>query len=345
VASNLNGPLLAKSPPGDSSRLFIVEQGGVIRILQGGQVLSTPFLSVSNIISASGEQGLLGLAFHPDYAQNGRFFVHYSDDSGGDTVVAEYARSPNNPNVAVSSPVAVVLTQDQPYANHNGGSIEFGSDGMLYIALGDGGSGGDPQNNGQNLNSRLGKILRIDVTNLPFTPAGGYPGALPEIWDIGMRNPYRLSFDACTGDLYIGDVGQDSREEIDFEPALQGHKNYGWRLKEGVNCYNPSSNCDPMGITTSPILDYGHGLGCAVMGGYVYRGSAIPGLRRSYLYGDDCSGRIWRTTVTGGTASPPSELTSDLGSSGMKISSFGQDAAGEVYVVDLGGDVYRISPE
>jgi len=343
VATGLNGPLLAKSSPGDNTRLYIVEQGGVIRILQGGQVLGTPFLNVANVITASGERGLLGLAFHPNYAQNGRFFIHYSDLSGN-TVIAEYVRSAN-PNVANPNPVGTVMTQTQPYANHNGGSIEFGSDGMLYIALGDGGSGGDPQNHAQDVNSRLGKILRIDITTLPFTPMGNYPGGLPEVWDIGMRNPFRMSFDACNGNLYIGDVGQDAHEEIDFEPALQGNKNYGWRLKEGSFCYNPASNCDPGAITTAPILDYDHGSGCAVMGGYVYRASAVPALRGSYFYGDYCSGRIWRTKVTGGVASPPVELTNDLVSAGMNISAFGQDAAGQVYVVDLNGDVYRIDPE
>jgi glucose/arabinose dehydrogenase len=344
VASGLSSPVLVKSAPGDTSRLFVVQQGGLIRIVQNGQVLGTPFLNVSSLIASGGEQGLLGLAFHPNYAQNGRFFIHYSDNSGGDTVIAEYARSANA-NVASPNAVGTVLTQDQPFDNHNGGSIEFGGDGMLYVALGDGGDGGDPLNNAQNVNTLLGKILRLDVTSLPVMPAGNYPGALPEIWDIGMRNPWRVSFDPCTGDLYIGDVGQSIREEVDFEPAQSGHKNYGWRLKEGKICYNPSSNCDPASSTTAPVLDYDHGSGCAIAGGYVYRGSSIPGLRGSYLFGDYCSGRIWRTTVSGGTASAPVELTNDLGSGGLNISSFGQDAAGEVYVVDHNGAIYRIDAE
>ena len=344
VANGLSSPVLAKSAPGDD-RLFIVEQGGTVRILDNGTLLDPPFLDVSGIINAGGEQGLLGLAFHPSYATTGRFFVHYSAQGDGHTVIAEYVRSAD-PNVADPTPVAIVLEQDQPEGNHNGGSIEFGKDGMLYIFLGDGGGGGDNHGtigNGQDLTTKLGKVLRIDVTTLPYqSPAGNLVGGAPEIWDYGVRNPWRDSFDPCTGDLYIGDVGQGSWEEVDVEPQGMGNQNYGWRRMEGTHCYE--QNCDMTGITL-PVVEYDHGQGCSVTGGYVYRGAAIPGLRGTYFYGDYCQGRIWTFFYAGGQATQQAEVTDDLQSAGISISSFGQDNDGEVYVVDHGGAVYKIEAE
>lgn len=351
VGGSFNNPVLATHSRGDTSRLYVVEQSGFIRIIKDGNTLPTPFLdldaAVGGDFTSGGERGFLGLAFHPDYETNGRFFVHHSD-GGGDTQIVEFKRSAD-PDVADPTPVATVLTVGQPESNHNGGSIEFGADGMLYIFLGDGGGGGDqhpPIGNGQNLATLLGKISRIDVTTLPYTiPAGNFVGGEPEIWDYGLRNPWRDSFDACTGDLYIADVGQGEWEEVNIEPAGQGGKNYGWRCFEGNHDYN--ANCGPNAATSvAPQVEYSHNLGgCSITGGYVYRGSAIPALRGTYFYGDYCSGKIWSLVYANGQASAPVELTQDLQSGSLAISGFGQDAAGEVYVVDHGGSVFRIAAE
>jgi glucose/arabinose dehydrogenase len=358
VATGLNAPLLVKAAGADNTRLYVLQQSGQIRLIKDGALVAEPFLDISDLLTAGGERGLLGLAFHPDYETNGRFFVHYSSDgsgglNAGDTVVAEFKRSAD-PDVADPVQVAEILTQAQPESNHNGGSIEFGADGMLYIGLGDGGSGGDPSpshgpiGNGQNPDTFLGKILRIDVTTLPYTiPAGNITmaGFRPEIWDYGVRNPFRLSFDACTGDLYIGDVGQDLWEEIDVEPAGQGQKNYGWRCFEGTHDFNMT--CGPNAASSvPPVTEYQHiDNNKSVTGGYVYRGSAIPALRGTYFYGDFNSGRVWTLVWSNGQATDPIDISTDLDTLGTNISSFGQDAAGEVYIVDYGGIVYRIDPE
>ncbi len=350
IATGLSSPVLAKGAGNDATRLYIVEQSGTIRIVKDGVLLPTPFLDVDAATNGDftfgGERGFLGLAFHPDYEQNGRFFVHYSD-GGGDTKIEEYHRSAD-PDVADPTPVGTVLTVNQPESNHNGGSIEFGADGMLYIFLGDGGGGGDQHGqigNGQNLNTLLGKVSRIDVTTLPYAvPAGNFQGGSPEIWDYGVRNPWRASFDVCTGDLYIGEVGQNAWEEIDVEPAGQGGKNYGWRCREGMHDYN--QNCGPnAGTAVDPVIEYPHAGDCSVSGGYVYRGSAIPSLRGTYFYGDYCSGHIWSFVWSNGQISGETDRSDDLQSNGMNISSFGQDVDGEVYVVDHGGTVYRIDAE
>jgi glucose/arabinose dehydrogenase len=351
IASGFTRSVLAKAAPGDDSRLYVVEQGGVIRVIKDGVLLDQPFLDIDDLVAYSGnindERGLLGLAFHPTFAASGRFFVHYSDQaSGGDTVIAEYKRSAADPDVADPTGV-VVLTQKQPEINHNGGSIEFSpTDGKLYIGLGDGGGAEDQHGatgNGQDLSTKLGKMLRIDVDALPYTiPVGNMSGAnvAPEIWDYGLRNPWRFSFDACTGDLYVADVGQYLWEEINVEPAGQGNKNYGWRLVEGNHCFNPATDCDPAGDTVLPVAEYAHNPHCSVTGGYVYRGGAIPGLRGYYFYGDYCSGQIWVLKWAGGAASEPVAL--DLGS-GLAITSFGQDNAGNVYVVDRATEtVFRV---
>jgi glucose/arabinose dehydrogenase len=354
VAGGLDLPILVKSAPGDPSRLFVVSQQGRILVIRDGTLLPEPFLDIDALvpdISGNNERGLLGLAFHPHYAQNGRFFVHYTDTntSPGDAMIAEYNRGAN-PDQADPTQVALLLTQVDAESNHNGGSIEFSpQDGFLYIGFGDGGGAGDLHGtigNGQDLSTLLGKILRIDVSSLPYKiPSGNMSGAgvRPEIWDYGLRNPYRFSFDACNGDLYIGDVGQNAYEEIDIEPAGQGNKNYGWRLMEGMHCYNPS-DCDMSGLTM-PVVEYPHGQGCSVTGGYVYRGKAIPWLRGVYFYGDFCSGRIWTLRYQNGMAIEVVDRTPDLESQDLDISSFGQDYDGEVYVVDrTGGRIFRVDP-
>jgi glucose/arabinose dehydrogenase len=359
VTSGLDRPVYVGSPPGDTARLFVAEQAGRVHVIENGTRESTPFLDiVSKVTRSANEQGFLGLAFHPDYAQNGRFFVHYSTNATGtldtgDTVISEFRRSAADANTADPASERVLLTQSQPYGNHNGGSIEFGPDGFLYIGLGDGGLANDPQGNGQSTSTLLGKILRIDVdatTSGPYgIPAGNLTGAgaRPEIWAYGLRNPWRFSFDACTGDLWMGDVGQNAWEEINFEPAGQGLRNYGWRLKEGEVCFNPTSNCDPGDATVAPVAVYDNDAeGCSVTGGYVYRGSRIPSLRGTYIYADFCSGNFWTIRMQSGQADVQ-RITSDINPSGLtQISSFGRDARGELYVtVFEGGAVYRIDSE
>ncbi|MBI5533487.1 MAG: PQQ-dependent sugar dehydrogenase [Deltaproteobacteria bacterium] len=338
IASGLSAPLFATSPAGDA-RLFVVEQGGRIRIIQGGAVLPTPFLDVSASISTGGERGLLGLAMHPGYASNGRFWINYTDTSGN-TAVVEYKASTTDPNVADPQPVRVLLGIAQPFANHNGGMLAFGPDGYLYIGMGDGGSGGDPQGNGQNPQSELGKILRVDVDSYPTPAPGNMPGGNPHVWDMGVRNPWRFSFDRATGDLYIADVGQNAWEEVNVEPAGQGHRNYGWNTMEGTHCYQPSSGCSQAGLTL-PVAEYSHDNGCSITGGYAYRGAAIPCLQGRYLYADYCSHRIWSFVWNGSAATDPKELTAEL-DPGDSITSFGEDAQGEAYVVTAAGTVYRI---
>jgi len=336
VAAGLERPVEVQDPGDGSGRLFIVEQAGRILILQNGALLPTPFLDIRDKVTRAGnEQGLLGLVFHPAYAQNGRFFVHYSDNNG-DTMVARLQVSAD-PNIADAASETPVLTADQPYPNHNGGTLAFGPEGYLYIGLGDGGSGGDPLGNGQRTDTVLGKILRLDVDS-----GGAYsiPSDNPfgnEIWAYGLRNPWRFSFDQLTYDLYIGDVGQGAREEIDFLPAgSPGGANFGWNIMEADEPYSGGS---AEGLIP-PVASYGHGVspgGCSVTGGYVYRGGALPEWQGIYLYGDYCTGIIWGLLRTGGAWQ-----NQILFQTGFNISSFGQDASGELYLTDLGGAVYRL---
>ena len=343
VASGLDEPLYVTAPPGDPSRLFVVEQTGRIRVVTGAVLRGAPFLDLSSAVSCCGERGLLGLAFHPDYAVNGRFFVNYTDVDG-DTVVAEFMRGAD-PEVADPAPRRVLFTVEQPFANHNGGMLAFGPDGLLYVGLGDGGGEGDPFGNAQRLDTKLGKILRIDVDTHPTPPSGNVGGGDPDVWDFGLRNPWRFSFDRATGDLYIGDVGQDSFEEIDVEPRGQGGRNYGWNVTEGLHCFRAAS-CDTAGITL-PVTEYDHGSGdCSVTGGYVYRGAAIPELSGRYLYGDFCSNRVRSFVWDGAAATDARELTADLETDVLgAITSFGEDAAGEVLIVDRRGAIFRIVRE
>ena len=337
---------IAITHAGDS-RLFITEQSGRIVIHDGTSMLPIPFLDIRSIVGDNeNEQGLLSVAFHPNYSSNGYFFVDYTD-LNGDTVVARYSVSPADPNRADPNSARIILEIDQPYGNHNGGQLQFGPDGYLYIGMGDGGAGGDPQNRAQNLGSLLGKMLRIDVDREEGSRRYGIPSSNPfvgdyvardEIWALGLRNPWRFTFDRLTGDMFIGDVGQGEIEEIDFQPASSsGGENYGWRRMEGTRCYNPSSNCNP-GNLVLPILEYDHSHGCSVTAGYRYRGSRYAQLYGYFLYGDYCGGQIWgaRPNQTGGWTN---EL---LLMSNITISTFGEDVNGELYVAHHGGAIYRI---
>jgi uncharacterized protein (TIGR03437 family) len=341
VATGLASPIYVTSARDGSGRLFIVEQAGRIRILAGGSVRPTPFLDIRDQVRSGGEMGLLGLAFHPDYTNNGRLFVNYTRDgpAGLETVISEFAVSPGNPDAAVRESERILLTFSQPFENHNGGMVEFGPDGFLYIATGDGGSGGDPQRNGQSLNTLLGKILRIDVNSgvpygiPPDNPFLAGPGR-DEIYAYGLRNPWRFSFDRETGRLFAGDVGQNRLEEIDI---IARGGNYGWNIMEGTQCYSPSSNCSTAGLTL-PIHEYGRGLGVSVSGGYVYRGGTVPSLFGKYIFADFGSGRVWALSELSGGQWRVEELLR----TGLSVSSFGEDENGEVYLVDYGGSIRQI---
>lgn len=333
VSDGLRHPVYVTHARDGSGRLFIVEQPGRIRIVHQGRMRGTPFLDIAGLVRYGGEQGLLGLAFHPSYKTNGRFFVNYTRRPDGATVVAEFKVS-RNPEVA-GTEEKQLLVVPQPYANHNGGMVEFGPDGFLYIALGDGGAGGDPGNRGQNPNELLGKLLRIDVDqgmsyaiprDNPFASGGGRP----EVFASGLRNPWRFSFDRKTGELWAADVGQNAWEEID---VVQRGGNYGWRIMEGGHCFLPREGCMQKGLVP-PVAEYAHERGrCSITGGYVYRGAKLPSLDGAYLYGDYCSGEIF-SLVNG--------VQQILLPTGLSISSFGQDEEGELYVVDHGGAVHRI---
>ena len=340
-------PLYLTSPPGDS-RLFIVEKGGVIRIVKDGSLLPSPFLDLSSKVSGGPEQGLLGLAFDPGYATNGRFIVHYTDVSGNTTLSA-YRVSATDPDQADPATETILLTVEQPFPNHNGGQILFGPDGMLYLGLGDGGSGGDPGGRGQSLADLLGDILRLDVSSgtsytvPPDNPFVGQTGPRPEVWSYGLRNPWRFSFDAATGDLYIGDVGQNVWEEVDVVAAAAGAgrgANFGWNVTEGRHCY-ASPGCDTSQFTM-PVLEYSHAQGCSISGGYVYRGAAIPALQGHYFYADYCQGWVRSFRLENGQAVDAHQWPTLA--PGGAVPSFGQDAAGELYVMNSEGRVFRIVP-
>jgi glucose/arabinose dehydrogenase len=346
VVSGLRNPLDLQSVPGDRERLYVVEQGGRVRVVRNGQLQSTSFLDVSGRISSGGERGLLGLAFHPLFATNRRFFVNYTNPRG-DTHVAELRAA--SADAADPGSERVLLVVPQPFANHNGGGLAFDGSGRLLIALGDGGSGGDPLNSGQRLDTLLGKILRIDVdSGNPYAvpadnPFLGTPGAAAEIWAYGLRNPFRISVDRPSGDLYIGDVGQDRIEEIDVGlAARRGGENYGWRTLEGSLCFSPESGCNRSGLTM-PVHEYSHAEGCSVTGGVVYRGCRMPDLAGTYFFGDFCSGFVRSFRLVDGRASDVRDWTAGLRGIDSP-SSFGLDADGEVYVVDYDGEVYRLEP-
>ncbi len=332
VASGLSRPVDVQTANDGTNRLFIIEKYGAIRILENGQLLDEPFLKIDDRVNDnSNEMGLLGLAFHPDYEQNGYFYVNYTG-SGGDTRISGFHASGN---IADSNSESILLTIGQPYPNHNGGAVAFGPDGYLYLGLGDGGLAGDPHKNGQNTSTLLGKILRIDVNS-------GDPYVVPsdnpfgnEVWAYGLRNPWRISFDRANGDLWIGDVGQGEWEEIDYFPAgsVNG-ANYGWSIMEGNHGYDG----EPQPGLLLPVAEYSHssGDGCSVTGGYVYRGS-MPEWNGIYIYGDYCSGKIWGLLQSNGTWQ-----NQFLFSVGITITSFGEDEAGELYFASDSGDVYKL---
>lgn len=346
VVSGLSEALLVLSPPGDSNRLFVVQQDGVVRVIRNDTLLATPFISLAGLVAGGNEQGLLGMAFHPQYATNGRFYLNYTNTLG-DTRIVRYTVS-GDPNVANPVSTDTVLAVDQPFANHNGGHIVFGPDGYLYIGLGDGGGAGDPRGNGQAMNTLLGKLLRVDVSGasgytVPASnPFVGRTDTLPEIWARGLRNPWRFTFDRQTGDLYLADVGQNQREEVNVQPAGSSGQNYGWNVMEGLRCFAPSSGCDQTGLTL-PVLDYNHTAGCSVTGGYVYRGTRVPMLAGHYLYADYCAGFVRGFTWLSGFATDQRDWPA-LAPGGL-VPSFGEDVRGELYVISRGpAAIYRIVP-
>ena len=351
VASGFNSPLYLTHAGDGSGRLFVLEQGGYIFVVNpqdGSYDDFTLFLDVSTLLSQDvfqggyTERGLLGLAFHPNYAETGLVFVNHTDQNG-DTIIARYAVSTDDPNQLDAASRVELLKIPQLFYDHNGGQMAFGADGYLYIGVGDGGSLGDnPGAPAQNLSSLLGKILRIDVNADPYrvpedNPFVGVEGAQPEIWAYGLRNPWRFSFDRATGDLYIGDVGQFGYEEIDMQPAGEGGgQNYGWYNYEGLHPYREREALENM---TLPVAEYPHIVGCAVTGGYVYRGAALPELQGVYLFGDYCTGRTWALRQNDADEWQVQPFIE----TGLTISSFGEDEAGELYLVDFKGDILRLA--
>ncbi|HEX2485179.1 MAG TPA: PQQ-dependent sugar dehydrogenase [Myxococcota bacterium] len=362
VASGLSSPIYAASPPGDP-RLFIVERGGVIRILEGGAILPTAFLDIHERVDTGGEGGLLSIAFAPDYATSRAFYVYYTTDGNPMTSrISRFRANAANPNVADDDPTQekILLSVNQPETNHKGGTVAFGPDGMLYMGFGDGGGQFDPGERAQDPTTLLGKMIRLDVAFAQFTddyaipddnPFVGPDGIDDEIWAIGFRNPFRFSFDRETGDLYVGDVGQNTTEEIDFEPAgLPGGRNYGWDVMEGTNCVEAPDPGEPPCNDPSlvlPVHEYGHGQGLSVTGGVVYRGSRVPELEGHYLFADYSANKVWSFEpdgvggIVGDVVDRTSELAPDQGAIGGVVA-FGEDADGDVYLVDLGGEVFHV---
>ena len=346
VAGGLESPVGIANAGDGSERLFVLEQVGRIRIVRDRELVGTPYLDLTDRVgSSANEQGLLGLAFHPDYANNGTFFVNYTDRQG-DTVVSRFSVSAD-PDRADSASETQILTIPQPAGNHNGGHLAFSPDGFLYVGTGDGGGAGDQYGNGQNGSTLLGAMLRLDVDGAqPYAvPAGnpfvGDPAVRDEIWATGLRNPWRYSFDRLTGDLYIADVGQNQYEEVNFQPsAAAGGQNYGWPIMEGQHCFPSDRDCVQAGLTL-PVTEYDHSQGCSVTGGYVYRGQQFPALAGIYVYGDFCSGRLWGLAP----AQEGAWKAAEVAQVDIRISAFGEDEAGELYLVDrAGGELYNIVP-
>jgi glucose/arabinose dehydrogenase len=328
VVSGLQEPTFVGAPRNEPGKLYVVEKPGRILVVQNGRVRTKPFLDIRSLVGSNdSEQGLLSVAFHPSYPTNHRFFVDYTDRNGN-TRVVEYR---SNGTAALPGSARQLLFVHQPYANHNGGQVQFGPDGKLYVGMGDGGSGGDPGNRAQNLNSRLGKLLRLNVDRA---------GARWEIAGYGLRNPWRFSWDRATGNLYIGDVGQNDWEEVDVRtPAQQRFlSNYGWRVWEGRSRYTLGQSVNPRGRLVFPILVYSHSVGCSITGGYVYRGKAVPAARGRYFYGDYCQGTIWSLRVVNGKLREVRREPFKV----SNLSSFGEGAAGELYAVGLGGELYKL---
>ena len=333
-------------PEDKSGLIFVTEQRGLIQAFaadhpeQGSHV----FLDITNRVNSGGEEGLLGLAFDPNYQENGYFYVYYSATNPRRSIVSRFRVEQANPTVTSPLSEVVILEVDQPFANHNGGQMAFGPDGYLYIGLGDGGGAGDPQGNGQNLGTLLGKILRIDVRDLPVTgeykipvdnPFVGTTGARGEIWAFGLRNPWRFSFDRATGLLWAGDVGQNKWEEIDI---ITKGANYGWNTMEGFHCYSPAIGCNQAGLTL-PLVEYDHSQGCSVTGGYVYKGDKIPLLKGYYIFGDYCSGNIWALGYLNNSVTQNTLLVE----SKLNITSFGEDLAGDLFILSGQGGIYSLA--
>jgi len=346
VATGLSFPVFVTAAPGDTSRLFIVEKGGTVRILKDGALLPTPFIDLSARVTTGMEQGLLGMAFHPIDGRVVLSFTVSGTTGGGKSRIATFTTGAN-PDQLDPASEALVLEVDQPYSNHNGGDVAFGPDGYLYIGLGDGGAGGDPQGHGQRRDDLLGSLLRLDIDHgLPYTvpasnPFVGQAGIRPELWNWGMRNPWRFSFDRANGNLYIADVGQNAWEEVDVQPASSsGGENYGWNKLEGTHCYG-GGGCSSTGMVP-PVIEYNHDDGCSITGGYVYRGTAIPAIAGTYFYSDYCEGWVRSFVYQGGRATDPRSWP-DL-ATGQQVTSFGQDARGELYIAVANGTIYRIAP-
>ena len=348
MADLLDAPVDVTTAGDGTGRVFVVEQGGTIRIVAEDRLVEAPFLDISDRLTSGGERGLLGLAFHPDFPADPRLFVDYTD-TNGDTVVSSFTVDPSTPEVADPASELILLTIAQPYANHNGGAVTFGPDGMLYVAMGDGGSGGDPQGNGQRLDTLLGKILRIDVKNPDATAAEPYAvpddnpyvgtaDARPEIWLTGLRNPWRIRFDVPTGDLWIGDVGQGAWEEVDvIRSSTAGGQNLGWNTMEGSQCF-AADPCDTDGLTL-PVAQYDHDSGCSIVGGVVAHDPAVPAVDGRYVFSDYCSGTFWTIDPARDDLQDPEPVLE----SGRGISAISLDEDGSILVTDLnGGQLLRL---
>jgi glucose/arabinose dehydrogenase len=327
VRSGLDSPLHVAWAKGQPNKVYVVEQSGVIRVLVSGKVQARPFLDIRSRVTSGGEQGLLSVAFHPKFATNRLFYVDYTD-TNGDTRVVQF-RANKAGTAGSASTARQLLFVGQPYPNHNGGQLAFGPDGLLYVGMGDGGSGGDPGNRAQNSSVLLGKLLKMNATKR---------GARPQIAGYGLRNPWRFSFDRATGDLYVGDVGQNEWEEVDYVARRNtGLKNFGWNVYEG-NAHYSDNPLNPAGKLTAPVQVYNHAIGCSVTGGFVYRGKAVPSARGRYFYGDYCSGRMWSFKISSGRTTEVRQASQRL----AELSSFGEDTRGELYAVTLSGRLYRL---
>ena len=350
ITTGLSAPVFLTQPLNDG-RIFVVEQAGRIRVIRNGALQTTPFLDISSRVLSGSERGLLSVAFHPQYATNHFFYVYFTTQTNGDIRIERFTAT-SNPEVADPASSKLIITAPHStYANHNGGLVSFGLDGMLYAGLGDGGNAGDPLGNGQNFNSLLGSLLRLDVdhgdpyaipSDNPFVGQANHRG---EVWAKGLRNPWRYAFDSPTGLLYIADVGQERWEELDYEPAGLGGRNYGWNRMEGKHCYPPGTSCNQTGLVL-PVAEYDHPTGCSVTGGYVYRGRLHPELAGTYFYGDYCTGLLRSFRILNGMAVDEKDWTralrTEAGGAMQGLSSFGLDAAGELYLVRLNGEVYRL---
>ena len=373
IADGYKKPVFITSYPNNAKLLYIVEQAGLIKIINDGKKLSRPFFDINKRVvnpnRPGDERGLLGFAFHPNHTNNGKFYINYMDNDGN-TIISEF--STNSELRADHKSERIILKLKQPYGNHNGGDIQFGPDGYLYISIGDGGKAGDPLNAGQDLSSLFGKIIRIDIEQKPYgipksNPFFGQKDKREEIWAWGLRNVWRFSFDKQTGDKYLADVGQNKWEEVNFEPASsEGGLNYGWRIMEANHCYDPKENCPTEGLI-KPIIEYPNDAnhpafafriieelsfsetdveGCSVTGGYVYRGQKIKSMQGQYIFGDYCSGNIWTLKVVNGKAINFKNRTEEINIGGGEfttyISSFGQDSDGEIYIIDYNGGIYKL---